>query len=67
MLKLDHRAARAVRAPRSAHARIRKPCVQLRADQFERRLSSEFQLYSQDVPQGAFPSFLETLYCESLK
>lgn len=67
MLKLDHRAARAVRAPRSAHARIRKPCVQPQPSQFEQRLSSEFHLYCQDVPQGAFPSFLETLYCESLK
>lgn len=36
-------------------------------DPLEQRLVAEFRRYTSDVPEDAFPSFLEALYFEPLK
>lgn len=34
--------------------------------ELERQLSAEFGRYARDFPELAFPTFLESLYCDSL-
>lgn len=70
MIKPVRNTPRPARVMRSASPLARSHGAgarRLLAATLERRLHQQLQQYTQDTPEGAFPSFLESLHCDSLK
>lgn len=66
MQKIANKPTRHARPARTA-SRVQRIGTRHLADAaLERRLMAEFWRYSLDVPESAFPSFLESLHYETL-